>query len=627
MSKKLLITFLVISSLIQVIFPQSRRGNFNPEMMLANITVTGRVYNEETKAPVEYANIVLVSKRDTTQIFGNVTNEDGVFSITKMRPGRYTLEVQFMGYAKKTVENLMVRPGSETFDAGDIYLKPELVNLDQVTVEADRVSVAFQIDKKVINVGSQSVSASGTAVDVLENVPSVTVDIEGNVSLRGSENFTVLVDGRPTILEPNEILQQLPASKIENLEIITNPSAKFNPEGVAGIINVIMKKNKLEGVSGIISSSASNNGSYGGDAMFSYRNHKYAASISADYNNREFSGDREAERIMTRTDGSVFTTNSDGGMNFSMAPYSVRGGFEYYPTDMDVVSLNLSMGNRTRNRDSKMTYEESLSTSSLVSEYLSVDESSRGGNYLGVSMDFQHKFNKDGHEILGQFNFRTRDGEDEDLNYMMDKNNVITEGRKTIESGPNQDITMKLDYTWPINKTDKFEAGVQSEFEPSEESNDVYYYNTKSGEYDFQDLYSHVANYDKNIHAAYSIYSFARGRLGLQGGLRGEYTDRIVELKGEDKSFEINRVDLFPSAHLSWQQTEKTQFMSSYTRRIQRPRGHYMEPFITWRDAYTVQQGNPDIEPEYIDSYEMSFLAIFWQQKYAFPRSLPSQNQ
>jgi len=611
MRNKILTGILMGMMLLSVSNAQQRRGNFDPSKMNMEITITGKVFNDETKGPVEYANVMIVSKRDSSKVYGNVTDENGIFKIEKVRPGRYSLDVQFMGYAKKHVDQIMVRPNAKTFDTGEIYLTPELVNMDEVIVEADRVAVAFQIDKKIISVGSQAVSASGTAVDVLENIPSVNVDIEGNVSLRGSENFTVLVDGRPTILEPNEILQQLPASKIENIEIITNPSAKFDPEGVAGIINVIMKKNKLEGISGIVSTNVSNNGSYGGEAMLSYRNHKYAAILSADYNNREFSGERTMERIMTRGDGSTFTTNSEGGMSFGRDPYSIRGGIEYYPSDMDVVSFTTTFGNRNRDRDSEMMYEEMSSIDNIKTEYLSTDKSSRGGDYLGLSMDYQHKFNNDGHEILGQVNFNTRDGEDVDLNYMEDINEIITEGRKSTESGPSNDLRIKMDYTWPINKTDKFEAGIQTQFNTSEEENDVYYYNILSGEYDFQDLFSHVANYDKNIHSVYSIYSTARGRLGLQAGLRGEYTDRLVELIGEDESYSIERFDLFPSAHMSWQQAEKTQFMGSYTRRIHRPRGHYMEPFVTWRDAYTVQQGNPDIEPEYIDSYEMAFLQYF----------------
>ncbi len=606
MKSNIIILTLFLMAFFSVSFAQQRI----PGNKSANKIITGHVFNDISKKPVEYANVVLMNRSDTTDITGDVTDTNGFFKIKNLRPGQYKLTVQFMGFARKTIDGVILRRNETEHHIGNIYLKPDVVNMEGVVVEADKVSVAFQIDKKVVHVGSQAVAASGTAVEVLENVPSITVDIEGNVSLRGSENFTVLIDGRPTILEPNEILQQLPASKISDIEIITNPSAKFDPEGVAGILNVITKKNKLEGISGIISSSASSNGSYGGDLLLSYRNHKVAANISADFNNRKFSGSRNMKRQMTMMDGSTFSSHAIGDINFSRMPYSLKAGFEYFPTDRDLFSFSTTFGNRTHSRSSDLIYEEMRSIDNIKTEYFSTDETTRGGNYLGVSLDYQHKFNMEGHEILGQLIFNTRKGEDEDLNYLKD-DGIITEGRKSIESGPRQDYRLKIDYTLPINKTDKFEAGLQSRFNIAEEENEVYYYNPASGAYEFQEPYSHLANYDKNIHALYSMYSITRGRLGIQAGVRGEYTDRLVELKADNLSYTIDRIDLFPSAHLSWQQTDKTQFMGSYTRRIQRPRGYYLEPFITWRDAYTVMQGNPKIEPEYIDSYELSFLQYF----------------
>ncbi len=588
--------------------PRGNRPGMNPQMMKANITITGKVFSKNNQKPVEYANIILFRKQDSTQVNGNISDKNGIFKITKVRPGRYFLDIQFMGFAKKRIERLGVRPGSDIVDVGEIYLTPEMVNMDEVLVEADRISVAFQIDKKVVNVGSQAVAASGTAVDVLENIPSVTVDIEGNVSLRGSENFTVLIDGRPTILEPNEILQQLPASKIENIEIITNPSAKFDPDGVAGILNVIMKKNKLEGISGIINLNGGTNKKYGTDVLVSYRNHKYSAFLSLDYNQRNFSGQRRSERILTNLSGDTYQTNSEGDGNFSMVPYSIRSGFEYFISPMDMLGLGVTFGNRSMKRSSDLMYEEFNSIDNIKKEYLSIDETKRGGNYFSFNLDYQHKFNNDGHELLGKASFNTRSGDDESINYLKELSGEISEGQKSKESGPSTDYRFKIDYTWPLNKTDKFEAGIQSRLDNSNEDNDVFNFNTETGEYEIQELFCHSTEYQKNIHSAYSMYSFARGRLGIQGGLRGEYTNRLVELIDEDKSHKINRVDLFPSAHISWKQTERTQFMGSYTRRIHRPRGYWLEPYITWRDAYTVRQGNPAIKPEYIDSYELSFL-------------------
>jgi len=585
MRKRVLTGFVFMIMMVVGLNGQGRRGNMDGANMNREITVTGKVFNDETKEPVEYANVMLVSKRDSTRIFGNVTNEDGIFLIEKVRPGMYRLDVQFMGYAKKRIDRIGIRPAEKVFDVGEIYLTPELINMDEVLVEADRVSVAFQIDKKVVHVGSQAVAASGTAVDVLENVPSVTVDIEGNVALRGSENFTVLIDGKPTILEPNEILQQLPASKIQDIEIITNPSAKFDPDGVAGILNVKMKKNKLEGISGIFSADAGLNNKYGIDGLLSYRNHKYAAFVSADFSHREFTGERNTERRFTDMDGNYNTTIGSGDMTFSREPYSIRGGLDLFITDKDVVSIGGTFGNRSHNRDMEMIYEEFNSLDQIRTKYLSVDESERSGDYYRWSLDYQHKFNEDGHQLQAQANYSTRDGGEKSINFRKDMAGNIYDGQKSTETGPSRDYRFKLDYTWPINKTDKFEAGVQSRVDQSDEGNEVFTYNTVTETYEFQDQFSHTTEYSKDIHSLYSMYSMERGRLGIQGGLRGEYVDRLVELTGENENYAVNRIDFFPSAHISWQQSEKTQFMGSYTRAIERPRGYWLEPFITWRDA------------------------------------------
>jgi outer membrane receptor protein involved in Fe transport len=421
----------------------------------------------------------------------------------------------------------------------------------------------------------------------------------------------VLVDGRPTILEPNEILQQLPASKIDNIEIITNPSAKFDPDGVAGILNVIMKKSKLEGVSGIVNVNGGLNDKYGIDGMFSYRNHKYAAFLSADFGHREFSGERKSKRITTDLSGLKHTTITEGDMSHVREPYSFRAGFDLFITEKDMVSFGGTYGNRSGERSSELIYEKFTSINELKNEYLSIDNSSRSGDYFRLNVDYQHKFNDDGHQLLAQANFSNRDGDEESENILETPDGFISSGQKSTESGPSDRYRFKIDYTWPINKTDKFEAGLQSRFSSSDENNEMFYYNTTTGAYDFKDEYSHATEYKNNIHSLYSMYSIERGRLGLQGGLRGEFTDRSVKLKESGEDYVIDRIDFFPSAHLSWKQTETMQLMASYTRRIERPRGYWLEPFITWRDAYMVRQGNPEIKPEYIDSYEMGFLKYF----------------
>jgi len=229
----------------------AQRGNRKARTLRGN-KIIGKVVNSSNSKPIEYANLILLMANDSTQITGTITNDEGEFLIDGIRTNKYLLKVSFIGYESKLVDNIKFEKKPAILDVGTIVLEPSTYELDGATIIANKSPVEYHIDKKVINVSGQNTSISGSAVDVLENVPSVDVDIEGNVSLRGSGSFTLLIDGRPTILDPNDALQQIPASTIENIEIVTNPSAKFDPEGVSGIINIIMKKSDYVGVSGIV---------------------------------------------------------------------------------------------------------------------------------------------------------------------------------------------------------------------------------------------------------------------------------------------------------------------------------------------------------------------------------------
>lgn len=212
-------------------------------------SITGQVYDADLNVPIEYANIVLRSLRDSSQVNGTITDQSGRFTLPGVRPGRYFVEVSFIGYRQKTVGDVAVGPGAVR-DLGRVTLRQSAVAMPGVEATAERPTLEYRIDKKVVDVSKMATAASGTAVDVLENVPSVKVDVEGNLTLRGSGNYTVLVDGKPSPIEGSDALQQIPAGTIDKIEIITNPSAKYDPEGISGIINVLLKKQRQAGISG-----------------------------------------------------------------------------------------------------------------------------------------------------------------------------------------------------------------------------------------------------------------------------------------------------------------------------------------------------------------------------------------
>ncbi|MEO0074020.1 MAG: carboxypeptidase regulatory-like domain-containing protein, partial [candidate division WOR-3 bacterium] len=257
-------------------------------------TITGRVEDSELNVPVEYANVVLYRQRDSAATTGTVTRADGSFVLTGLRPGRYRVEVSFIGYRTWSSDEVRLSPG-ESRDLGLIKLQQRAVAVEGTEVTAERPRLEFRIDKKIVNVAQNPSVQSGTAVDALENTPGIKVDAENNVTLRGSSNFTVLIDGRPTLLEGSEALQQIPASTIENIEIITNPSAKYDPEGIAGIINVILKKRRQQGLAGMLNLTGGLPERYGGNLLLNLRSGIATATLGVNFDRMYFPGTRTVE--------------------------------------------------------------------------------------------------------------------------------------------------------------------------------------------------------------------------------------------------------------------------------------------------------------------------------------------
>ena len=597
----LIISFLLFGS---AAFAQQRG------MMGAGGSISGRVLDSELQKPIEYATVILMSQKDSTQVTGISTDENGSFSLTKIRPGKYYLQISFLGYDLKTIDEVTIAPGNLQVDLGEIPLVQSSINIKGVEVTAEKPPIEFKIDKKVINVDRQLTSTSGTAVDVLDNVPSVTVDIEGNVQLRGSSNFTVLIDGRPTILDANDVLQQTPASSIENIEIITNPSAKYDPDGTSGIINLVMKKKKLRGMSGILHSNGGFDNKYGGDGLLNYRNGNYNAFIDIDYNKRNQPGSSSQESRTLNNDTTSYV-NSDGSSQRGRTRYGGRGGLEYNLSSKDILSFGARLGNFDGDQKSQENYEEYTVPGGDHNLYTSEDLSDRTGTFFAANMDYNHQFAAKEHKLSGQIVLLKRDMDSESHNNLIDSDGLISFGQKSIESGPGTQLRMKMDYTRPIREKGKLEMGYQSRIESSKDKNELYYYDSLTADYIFYPEYSHTTDYDRDIHSLYIMNSGEVGRFGYQLGLRGEYTYRNIVLVGEDKSFNIDRWDYFPTIHSSFQLSGTQQVMASYSRRIDRPRGWFLEPFESWSDAYNVRRGNPALKPEYIDSYETGYQKSF----------------
>lgn len=609
--KNIVTILLIIVLILSNGYAQNQRGSGNAAPgTRAGGKLYGVVIDAGSKSPIEYSNIVLYTESDSTFFSGTVTNNKGEFNLENIRPGKYYIEFRFMGYQTERISDLNIGRESRIVDLGIIELKLVAINMEDVEVVAERAGLEYKIDKKVVSVDKYYTAASGNAVDVLENVPSVNVDVEGNVSLRGSGNFTLLIDNRPTVLDANDALQQIPASTIKDIEIITNPSAKFDPDGPTGIINLVMKKQGFSGSSGTVNINGGLDEKYGGDFLFNYKTGIITTYVGADYNKRFMPGTSNSENSTTYDDRTSYIF-SDGNSNRGRTFYGFRGGIDFNFSDEDALGVTFRYGNMDMRSTNSLNYESWNTHSNIHSYSKNKSLGERGGNFLAFSSDYRHVFGPNGHELIGKFHYHNRDMEESSINQLFDGDGNITDGTKITEDGPGENFQFNIDYSLPISESNKFELGYQNRLGNSTDYTTNSYFDLASNEFILDVRFSRDIDYQRYIHSLYSLYSGEIGGFGYQGGLRAEYTDRKIELAKTSETYIIDRWDYFPTLHFSYKIDEANQFILSYTKRIERPRGSNLEPFITWVDAYTVRQGNPDLQPEDIDSYEAGYQRYF----------------
>lgn len=612
MKKLILTTILALAIIVSIQAQRPGGGGGKGRMPEGNGKLTGKIVDSNSGNPMKYANVVVYKLKDTTMVTGAITDDKGVYMLSEVPYGRYLVKIKFIGYDVKQVTDVIVTPKAAITDMGTIKLNPDANNISEISVQADQTPVLYHLDRKIVKVSSNLSATGGSAVDALDNTPSVNVDIEGNVSLRGSSNFQVLIDGKPSAFTGSDALEMIPVSTIEQIEVITNPSAKYDPEGTAGIINVITKKRALEGTSAMLSVSGDTNGSMGGDLTVNYKTEKVNYYVGVNYNDRSRSGYRESDNYTMNND-TTFYTSSGGDRNGGHIRSGVKFGADYYLSTKGTLSAGINYGQMQRNRNSYSDYQEWTLPETIRFNSLSNDFSDHTRDNYSVNLDYVHKFNNFGHELKlsSTYKIGTSLEENGSEQFDVDDQSNIISGKTSSESGEDNDFRFKADYTLPVSETGKLEAGYQLRAEKETEKYDVTYF----GNLDLlaNDELGNTLNseYTRQINSVYGIYSNEYKKLGYQIGLRGEYTDRLLINKNDGSEYTIDQFDYFPSLHLSLQLPADMQMLASYSRRIDRPRNYYLEPFLTWRDAYTVWQGNPGLKPEYIDSYELSL-----QKKY-----------
>ena len=596
----------------------------------ASITVKGRVFDKATGLPMEYATVRACTLPDTTFIAGCITEPTGNFSM-QLEKGRYVLEIQYMGFVP-VYKNVTLDGSKNPFDVGKINLSPDHQMLGEVDVVAEQSTYEMTLDKRVFNVGKDVSNTAGNAIEVLENIPAVSVDVEGNVSLRGDDGVRILIDGKESGLSgmsTQDALRTLQGDMIERIEVITNPSVRYDAEGSAGIINIILKKDKRQGFNGAVNIRGGYPWMYGASLTANYRLKRWNLFASYGFNNRSNIGGgvNLTKRYSDIIEGdTIFTQLTDQTTERRMRRrgHNVRVGADYYITDRDIISAAFVYRNgRLETHPVVKYYDEypQLGTSSYDERAEDYEEITP---MYEVTMDYDKKFEREGRSLKANVRFFTN-SEDahSDITEKVYPNQEMQQLIKEVYQKTGNDQRMRnlqasLDYVHPFATKAQWEIGgkytnrnINSLSEVTERDSLGVYRPLPDYCYDYE--------YKEQVAALYTSLGNDWGRWSGQVGVRAEMTNIFTNLKGyaHDGTDSINGgkpyIDFFPSAHLNYSVNENNQFQVSYTRRIRRPGFWQMSPFRSYNDNRNIRMGNPALKPTYMDSYELGYIH-FWDK-------------
>ncbi len=611
MRKKRLSLLLVSLFITSLLVAQHPEGQGRPDFNATNGLVKGKIIDTKTKKPVEYANISLFSYRDSSLKAGTITNSEGIFTLDNLHYGKYYLKVDFIGYKSKLIPNIKVTPRMPTVFLGDISYEPSVNKLDEVTVSDSKSLVEYKLDKKVINVEQDISSIGGNAIDVLKNVPSIQVDMDDNVSIRGSSNITILIDGkRSAFASSSDVLQQIPTSAIASIELITNPSAKFDPDGLAGIINIILKKNKKKGINLTVSSNAGTSNRYGGSVDFNIRIAKFNFFTSYNLRNnmRKFTGNTFQTNYFDNDSVSYLTQKAHKQRTrFSQ---SFRGGIDFYPNDKNTISLSSSfrLGNHSSDGFTNYLNDNIKNVTWIYTD----NKDDADNNSLDLSLDWEKKFNNPEHKLTADITHSVRqDDESGYLNNYFSIYNMLSSDsiykQQNFTKDNHQFSSAQIDYVHPFNEFTKLEAGMKSSIDNYDDDYLFQNFNQTTGAWENDTNTTNHFTYQEQIYAGYTTFSSRIIGLEYLLGLRLEQVYRDSEQKTSGESFKDGYFNYFPSLHISKKFNKKNQLQLSYSRRINRPRSRMLNPFKNYSNPLFIRQGNPALMPELIDSYELNY--------------------
>jgi outer membrane receptor protein involved in Fe transport len=578
-------------------------------------SVVGTVLIESTKKPLEFVNVVVLNQSDSTLVTGAVTDDKGKFEIDNVPIGIYFIKYSLLGYEEKQSDDFSIEPKQSEMDFGKIYLKETALNVGDVTVTSQRMTFTNSIDRKVYNVQQDILSKTGSASELLQNIPSVQVDIDGTVSLRGSENVLILLNGKPSPLMGKsraEVLQQMPASSIERIEVITNPSAKYKPDGTSGIINIVLKKDVGTGLNGTVSVNAGNHDRYNASVNLNYNPGRYnifgSYSIRQDERN-SFTTDRES--IIDTTNRQISGHHNEDGKSYSRPlSHVVALGLDYH------VDGSNSFGASGHYRYRSFTRTETTaimddSSGSTAKDYDHLRYDPEYEKEIGGTTYFQHNFDGEDHKLRAEFNI-SHQPELEDNHYIDIYRFPSTSPQyynMRIYQGDDQK-QFTIDYSKRLSENSTFEAGYAGDFN----KRDMDFYsemsNASTQPFVLDTIKTNHFIYNETIHALYATYENSFGQFGFLGGLRVEQSIIDANLVSRDSVITNDYMKLYPTLHLSYKISSLLELQLNYSRRANRPEGDDLNPFPEYQNLRNIRAGNPRLLPEFIHSIE---FGVQWQ--------------
>ncbi|MEW6196813.1 MAG: outer membrane beta-barrel family protein [Bacteroidota bacterium] len=611
------VLLLLFSTLL--IAQNTQQRNFDPSKFQPVGKISGKIIDSNSSEPIEYANLVLYRMRDSAMVNGTVSINNGDFMFEKLMPSRYYLKITYIGYENKLIDSLILRPNAPEVKLGTIKLEPKSVNVGEVVVKGQKESMIYNLDKKVLNIDQNLANSGATALEIIENIPSVTVDADGGVAVRGNPNVNILIDGKPSALAgygSSDVLSQIPASQIESIELVTNPSAKYDPEGTGGILNVILKRKSSLGVNGSALANAGTGERYNTSLNLNLRSDDFNIFTSYDARINRFNSTSNSLRT-TEYNGISSTLDQLSDNNNKMNNHNINVGGDYYFTEKDIVSLSAQFRIGDFDNSSIIDNKNYDNENSLEDYYQRVSSGFRKFRSQNYTLSYKKTFDKRTRELTADIMYS---------NSAMNSESNINQQYFDVETGqPNDDLSqqkslsdnsnrlflIQANYIQPLNELGRLEGGFKSTMKNLKMQNDYILFDPSTSEWVNSSPVNNIYDYKEQVHAAYGIYSNNYGSFSYQFGVRAEQVLIDGNVVSTGQTFENDYFSLYPSVHLRYNFSELEELQFSYSRRVDRPRNNQLNPYVDYSDSLNIFAGNPNLKAQYINSLELGYSKFF----------------